>query len=363
MKDYYKILGVPKNATPQEIKKAYRRLAKKYHPDIYKGDRKVAEEKFKEISEAYEVLSNKEKRAKYDRGGFDEVRQEWGPQGFDWSQFTHFRDIEDIFGGDFFSTFFGGRGFDFEDFGFSRRDEKGIDVRVELEITLEEAYEGGSKTIRVPMTRICKECDGSGLKPGSKLDTCKTCGGSGRVKTTQTRGRMKFVTATICPRCQGQGRLAKEVCQACNGIGHYKKDTKVTIKIRKGVETNHQIKIPSGGEISERGGKPGDMFIVLKIRPHPLFERRGDDLYTTAYISFLQAALGGEIDVRTIDGKTAKLKIPAGTQTNTSFRLRGKGMPKMNSNIYGNMYVKVIVKTPTKLTERQKRLLREALGK
>lgn len=236
-----------------------------------------------------------------------------------------------------------------------------MDVRVEMEITLEEAAIGGSKTIRVLMTRGCKECDSTGLKPGSKLETCGTCGGSGGVRMTQSRGNMRFVTASVCPRCKGQGKLAKDLCPSCGGSGHYKKPTKVTIKIRPGIDSGHQIKIPGGGEISKKGGKPGDMFVILNIRKHPLFERRGDDLYKTTYITFLQAALGGEIEVRTIDRKTAKVKIKPETQTNTSLRLRGKGMPRMNTDSYGDLYVKVIVKTPTGLSQQQKRMLKEAL--
>ena len=298
-------------------------------------------------------------------GGFDEVRQDWGAQGFDWSQFTHQRDIDDMFEGDFFSSFFSGRGFDLGDHGpFQHgRAAKGIDVRVEMEISLEEAARGGSKTIRVPMTRSCKECGSTGLKPGTKLEICKTCRGSGKVRMTQSRQNVKFVTASICPKCGGQGKFSKDLCQSCGGSGHYKKDTKISIKIRPGVDTGQQIKIPGGGEISRKGSKPGDMFIFLNIRQHPLFERKGDDLYSTTYITFLEAVLGGEIDVRTIDGKNAKVKVKPETQTNTSLRLRGKGMPRINTNSFGDMYVKIIVKTPTGLNELQKTLLKEAFGK
>ena len=296
-------------------------------------------------------------------GGFDEVRQEWGAQGFDWSQFTHQNDINDIFEGDFFSTFFGGRGFDLRDRGSfqQQRDSRGVDVRVELEITLEGAAKGGNKTIRVPLTQICKECGSTGVKAGSKLEICKTCGGSGRVRLAQTRRNMRYVTASVCPKCNGEGKSAKNKCPSCGGLGHNKKDTKVSIKIRPGVDSGHQIKIPGGGEISSRGGKPGDMFIVLNVRNHPLFERQGDDLHTTTYITFLQAALGGDLEVRTIDRKTAKVKIKPGTQTHSSLRLRGKGMPRINTKTHGDLYVKVIIKTPTNLNELQKKLLTEAL--
>ena len=371
--DYYEILGVSRDATEQEIKKAYRKLAKQYHPDTYKGDKKEAEEKFKEISEAYEVLIDKEKRAKYDQIGHRVVDETFGPEGFDWSHFTHYRDVEDIFGSAIFDSFFGSaaspgfasRGGIFDVLFGTRegiqRPIRGADVRLSLDITLEDAALGAEKTIEVPMSRTCKTCGGSGTRSG-KSSACPSCKGTGQMRNVQTKGGTRVITATVCPHCKGTGRATYDLCSVCGGAGTESKRTKILLKIKKGAYTGYEIKIPEAGRPPEPGigGKPGDLRVVLNILPHPTFERQGDDLYMRTQISFVQAALGGEVVVTTIDGKHVKVKIPAETQTNTKFRLRGLGMPQLNDG-RGDMYVEVLVQTPENLTERQKELLREAL--
>lgn len=374
-KNYYEILGVSKDATEKEIKKAYRRLAKQYHPDIYKGDKKEAEEKFKAISEAYEVLIDKDKRAKYDQIGERVVDETFGPGGFDWTHFTHYRDVEDIFGSAIFETFFGSaaspgfssRGGVFDTlFGAREGIEKpvrGADVRLRLDITLEDAARGVEKRIEVPMTRVCKACGGTGSRSG-KSSVCPTCKGAGQVRTVQTRrGGARIMQTAVCPQCRGTGRATVDLCSVCGGRGRVSKRTKIGLKIKRGVPTGYEIRIPKAGRPPESviGGEPGDMYVVINVLPHRIFERRGDDLYMTAPISFAQAALGGEETVTTIESKQVKVKIPAETQTNTKFRLKGLGMPRLDGG-NGDLFIKAIVQTPRNLTKKQKERLRETLG-
>ena len=373
-KKYYEILSVSKDATEKEIKKAYRRLAKQYHPDIYKGDKKEAEEKFKEISEAYEVLVDKDKRAKYDQVGERVVDETFGPGGFKWTDFSHYRDVEDIFGGAIFEQFFGSaaspgfssRGGIFDTlFGAREGIEKpvrGADVRLRLDITLEEAARGVEKRIEVPMTRVCKACGGTGSRSG-KSSVCPTCRGAGQVRTVQTRGGARIMQTAVCPQCHGTGRATADLCSVCGGRGRVPKRTKIGLKIKRGVPTGYEIKIPKAGRPSESviGGEPGDMHVVINVLPHRIFERRGDDLFMTAPISFAQAALGGEETVTTIEGKQVKVTIPAETQTNTKFRLKGLGMPRLDGG-NGDLFIEAVVQTPRNLTQQQKERLREALG-
>ncbi|NQE06763.1 Chaperone protein DnaJ [ANME-1 cluster archaeon GoMg1] len=374
-KDYYEILGVSRDAKEKDIKKAYRRLAKQYHPDTYKGDKKEAEEKFKEISEAYEVLVDKDKRAKYDQIGSRVADEAFGPEGFNWSHFTHSQDVEDIFGNAIFDSFFrsaaspgfAGSGGIFDTLfgtreGIQRPVVRGVNVRLNLDITLEGAALGAEKTIEVPMSRTCKACGGSGTRSG-KSGACPYCKGTGQIRNVQNRGGTRVITAAVCPQCRGTGRATYDLCNVCGGTGTVSKRTKILLKIKKGAYTGYEIKIPKAGRAPESriGGEPGDLYVVLNVLPHPIFERRGDDLYMKTPVSFAQAALGGEVVVTTIDKKRVKVKIPSETQTNTQFRLHRLGMPRIDGGGRGDVYVEAVVQTPKNLTERQKELLRDAL--
>ena len=372
-KDYYEILGINRKADEKEIKKAYRKLAKQYHPDIYKGDKKEAEEKFKEISEAYEVLIDKDKRAKYDQIGHRVADETFGSEGFNWNNFTHYRDVEDIFGNAIFDSFFGStsssgfasRGGIF-DILYRKREGlektvRGSDVSLSLNITLEDAAIGAEKTIKAPMARICNACKGLRTRSG-KSSECSYCGGTGQIRNVQKRGNAHVITARICPQCEGIREAIIDLCNVCGGTGNIQKQTKILVKIKKGVDSGYKIKIPNAGETSKSAisGEPGDLYIVLNILPHPIFERRGNDLYMNAPINFVKAALGGELMIRSIDGKDVEVKVPTGTQTHTQLCLRGLGMPRLNDSTRGNLFVKVVLQTPKNLTKRQKELLQEA---
>ncbi|MEM3400025.1 MAG: molecular chaperone DnaJ [Candidatus Micrarchaeia archaeon] len=351
-RDYYEILGVDRNATLDEIKKAYRELALKYHPDRNKSPE--AEEKFKEISRAYAVLSDPEKRREYDR---------FGRAGFD-SRYTTediFRnvDFEDIFrdfgfgGFDPFRYFFGDF---FSDMG--RDYERGRDIAYDLEITLEEAAQGVEKTIEIFRSDVCGGCGGSGAKGGER-ERCQKCGGSGKIKHERRIGFGSFITVTTCNACGGRGTVAREKCENCKGAGFVKKSERIKVRIPAGIEDGARLKIAGKGEYGRDGY--GNLYVVVHIKEHKIFERDGDDIYVEKKITFGQAALGDEIEVPTLDGK-AKLKIPPGTQTHTLFRLAGKGMPRLNGRGRGDELVRVIVETPRNLTEEQKELLRKFEG-
>ena len=373
-KDYYEILSIKRKADEKEIKKAYRRLAKQYHPDMYKGDKKEAEEKFKEISEADEVLIDKDKRAKNDQFGRRVANEAFGAEGFNWNNFTHYRDVEDIFGNAIFDSFFGStsssgfasRGGIFDILYRNRegleKTVRGNDVNLSLNISLEDAAIGVEKKIKVPMARICNACKGLRTRSGRSSE-CPHCGGTGQVRNVQKRGGSHIITAKICPQCEGTGESIHDLCHVCRGTGNIQKQTKILIKIKKGVGSGYKIKIPNAGEPSKSAinGEPGDLYIVLNVLQHPLFERRRDDLYMKAPVSFIKAILGGELMIKSIDGKNVTVKIPAETQTNTQLCLRGLGMPRLNDSGRGNLYLRVVVQTPKNLTERQKELLQEAL--
>ncbi|BAW31985.1 MAG TPA: molecular chaperone DnaJ [Methanothermobacter sp.] len=347
-KDYYEILGVDKNASKKEIKRAYRRLARKYHPDV--SEDPDAAEKFKEISEAYAVLSDDEKRRRYDQFGHA------GMEGF--TQEDIFRNInfEDIFKDldfDFGSIF--------DIFGFGRRrtgPQRGADINYQLEITLEDAYKGLETDIKVPHTKKCPVCNGSRAEPGSDTRTCPTCNGSGHVRQVQRTLLGQIMNITTCPDCNGEGKLIEKPCSNCNGTGIVKKTSTIHIRVPPGVENGSRLRIPEEGEMGPRGGPPGDLYVTVKIKPHKLFERKGANLYFEKPISFVQAALGDIVEIPTME-KPVKLKIPPGTQTGTTFRIKGHGMPHINWKGRGNLYVKVRIVTPQKLNKRQKELLRE----
>lgn len=351
-KDYYEILGVNKNASDDEIKKAYRKLARQYHPDV-NPNKKEAEEKFKEISEAYAVLSDKDKRRRYDQFGHAGMRD----IGFDFDTIWRTRDFGDIFGdfGDIFDTFFG------DVFGrrtTRRRETRGEDLRYDIEITLEEAFLGIEKEIEIEKEEICSTCKGSGGKPGTKPSTCSFCGGSGEIRKSQRTVFGEFVNVTTCYHCRGRGEVITHNCLDCNGRGKSVRVKKLSVKIPPGVDTGTRIRLAGEGEAGEYGGSPGDLYVFVYVKEHKIFQRDGQNIYCEIPISFIQATLGDKIEVPTLNGNI-ELKIPAGTQPGTTFRIKGKGIPSLRGYSNGDQYVKIKVLIPTKLNEKQKELLRE----
>jgi molecular chaperone DnaJ len=344
-RDYYEVLGVEKGASKDEIKKAYRKLSKKYHPDINKEA--DANEKFKEISEAYEVLSDEQKRAQYDRFGHTDPNQGFGGGGDFGGGFGGFEDI--------FNTFFGGG-------GGRRRDPNapraGADLQYTMSVTFEEAVFGKETDIEIPKEEECDTCHGSGAKPGTKPETCKHCQGTGQLNVEQNTPFGRIVNRRVCHHCHGTGKFIKEKCNTCGGNGKVQKRRKIHVKIPAGIDEGQQLRVSGQGEPGVNGGPPGDLYVVFHVRPHEFFERDGDDIYCEMPITFVQSALGDEIEVPTLHGKV-KLKVPAGTQTGTKFRLRGKGVPNVRGYGTGDQHIRVKVVTPTKLTDKQKELLRE----
>lgn len=352
-KDYYKILGVEKSATKEEIKKAYKKLAKKYHPDLNKEPN--AGEKFKEINEAASILADDEKRSTYDQFGTTAEGFQ-GNSGFDFSNMgEHNFDFDSIF-----NSFFEGSNFG-DIFGQrrgKRRYSNGADLRYDLEITLEEAAEGTTKTIQIPHTVKCNECKGTGARSEDDIVSCSECNGSGFVRRTARTPFGMFSTQSACPKCRGQGAVIKAACPKCHGEGSIQKTTKLEIKIPAGSETGTNLRIKGAGEAGERSAEPGDLYLIIHVREHELFERHGNDIYIEAPITFAHAALGGKIEVPTLKGK-AELVIPAGTQTGTVFKMKGKGIPSLHGYGTGSQLVKVIIQTPKSLSSKQKELLKE----
>ena len=342
MKDYYEILGVERTVTEAELKKAYRRLAMKYHPDRNPGD-KVAEERFKEVKEAYEVLSDPQKRAAYDQFGHAGVQG--GPAGGGPGPGAGFSDIfEDIFG-DIFGTG-GARG--------GQRAHRGSDLQYNLQITLEEAVFGTEVEIRVPALVTCDACGGSGVEGGGEPQTCPTCHGIGQVRMQQGF----FSVQQTCPHCRGRGRIVTNPCHKCHGEGRVERRRTLKVKIPPGVDTGDRIRLSGEGEAGANGGPAGDLYVFIQVKPHEIFTREGANLLCEVPISFPTAALGGELEVPTLDGKVM-LKIPAGTQTGKLFRLRGKGVRPARGGPEGDLICRVVVETPVNLTRRQKELLEE----
>jgi len=342
-RDFYEVLGVERGVSEAELKKAYRRLAMKHHPDRNPDD-KASEEKFKEANEAYEVLSDAAKRSAYDQYGHAGVDPQMGggggPGGANFS---------DIFG-DVFSDFFGGGGR-----GGSRGGaQRGSDLRYTLELDLEEAVRGTTVTIRVPTLVNCKPCDGSGAKKGTNPVTCTTCGGIGQVRMQQGF----FSVQQTCPRCHGSGKMITDPCGSCHGQGRVEEHKTLSVKVPAGVDTGDRIRLTGEGEAGAMGGPAGDLYVVVNVREHAIFQRDGKHLYCEVPISFADAALGGELEVPTLDGRV-KLKIPEGTQTGKMFRLRGKGVAPVRGGGAGDLMCKVAVETPVKLDKRQRELLDE----
>jgi len=350
-RDYYEVLGVDRNASQDEIKKAFRKLARKYHPDMNKED-PSAEEKFKEINEAYEVLSAPEKRRRYDQFGHAAEGPAGGPGGAGGWDFGDFGTSFDSI----FDMFFGGG------FGGARAPrtgpERGADLRYDLEISLEEAASGLDRDIEVVRLDTCSSCGGTGAKPGTSPVTCPVCGGRGQTTQVRTTAFGRFTSITTCPRCGGEGRVIESPCQTCQGRGRVRKRKKIRVRIPAGVDSGMRVRVAGEGEAGTRGGPPGDLFVFITVRPHEIFERRGNDIFCEVPISVWQAALGDEIEVPALGGR-ASVQVPEGTQTGTAFRLRGKGIPDVHGGPRGDQYVRVKVVTPTRLTDREKELIRE----
>ncbi|WP_262692416.1 molecular chaperone DnaJ [Kordiimonas aestuarii] len=349
--DYYELLGVAKDADAATLKKAFRKQAMQYHPDKNPGDA-AAEQKFKDIGEAYDVLKDPEKRAAYDRYGHAAFEHGMGGGGRGGHGGAGF-DFSDVFE-EFFGDFMGGGG------GRRRRGGaqgggRGNDLRFNMEISLEDAYRGKEDKIRVPTSVGCDPCGGSGAEPGSQPEVCSTCGGAGKVRASQGF----FMVERTCPTCHGNGSVITNPCKSCGGAGRVRKEKTLQVKIPQGVEEGTRIRLAGEGEAGTRGAPPGDLYIFLSIKPHPLFKRDGDMLYCQVPIPMATATLGGDIEVPTIEGKRARIKVPQGTQSGRQFRLRGKGMPELNGGFTGDMIIETLVETPMNLTKRQRELMEE----
>jgi len=345
-RDYYEVLGVARDASQDDIKKAYRKLARKYHPDANKDDPKAAD-KFKEIAEAAAVLGDPERRAQYDRFGHA------GPEGQGFNFEDIFRGGFGGFGGfgDIFEMFFGG--------GQSRYGpQRGQDLRYDLRLTFREAVFGIEREIKIPRTETCERCDGTGAAPGTHPETCPLCRGRGQVSITQQTPFGRFVQTRPCERCRGAGRIVATPCPECRGAGQVRKMRSLKVKVPAGVDDDFRLRLVGEGEAGVRGGPPGDLYVYISVEPDGFFEREGHQIHCELPISFVQAALGDEVEVPTLDGPTT-IRIPEGTQTGTTFRLRNRGVPHLNGGGRGDQMVRVRVITPTKLNEKQKDILRE----
>ena len=359
-RDYYEVLGVSKGASDDEIKKAYRKLAKKYHPDMNPGD-KEAEAKFKEVNEAYSILSDSEKRARYDQFGHAGVDPNFGAGG----GFGGF-DMGDIDLGDIFGSFFGGGFGGFGGSTSSRRNgpQKGESLRASLTISFEEAAFGCEKEINLNRTEECEACHGSGAEPGTTAETCPDCRGTGVVRVQQRTGGFAFSSTAPCSRCRGTGKIIHTPCKACGGSGSVKKTKRVTVSIPAGIDDGQAISLRGQGNAGKNGGPAGDLIVAVHVKPHPQFHRDGTTVLYEQPVTFYQAVMGAELEIPTIDGKV-KYNLPAGTQTGTTFRLRGKGIPELRGRGRGDQYVTVRVQVPTSLNGEQKEALRafaEAMG-
>ena len=361
-KNYYEVLGINKNASADEIKKAYRNMALKYHPDRVTPDKKKeAEERFKEVSEAYEVLIDPKKRSNYDQFGPEGVEGAFKQGGFTWQDFHHFDDVKDIFGEFDLSDLFRNFGFETDSFGGgsgggARRGgpRRGSDLEYQIEINFEDAAFGAEKTISIPRNETCEECGGTGAKPGSKQERCPVCGGHGRISSS---GGFFNVVRT-CDRCGGEGVIIKTPCQSCNGRGRVRTKRNIKVKIPAGIDSGSRLRVHGEGEAGEKGGRRGDLYLEIHVKHHEIFERHDADIYCEVPINFVTAVFGGEVEVPTLEGKI-HMKVPSGTQSGRVFRLRSKGIAHLHDYGRGDQLVKVQVEVPTDLTQEQKKALKE----
>lgn len=362
-RDYYEVLGVDKNATDEELKKAFRKLAKKYHPDANPDNREESEQKFKEVNEAYEILSDKQKRQMYDQFGFD------GPQGFGGGQggyysygsgfdgfggFSDFGDFGDL--GDIFSSFFGGGSSRSRSSNGSR---KGADLKINLDITFEEAYSGIEKEISINRNVRCSSCNGSGAKKGTVAEKCSVCNGTGKIKQIVTTPFGQMATQKICSHCGGEGKVIKEPCPECRGKGIVKKTIKIKVKIPEGIDEGQTIVLKGEGEAGSNGGPNGDLYIVIHIKRHNIYSRKAEHVLCDIPITFTGAALGTDLEIPMVDGTKETYRIPEGTQTGTKFTIKNRGFKNVNGNWRGDFVFTVIVQTPKRLTKEQRQLFTE----
>ncbi len=350
-RDYYEVLGVTKGATDEELKKAYRKLARQYHPDVNKDNPKEAEAKFKEINEAYGVLSDPQKRAAYDQFGHAASDPNFGAGGGGFNGDFGFEGF-----GDIFDMFFGGGG----NSGGRRKNgpQRGNDLRYDMEISFEEAAFGKDATVDVPRTEVCPTCKGNCAKPGTPIKTCPACNGSGQVQVTQSTAFGRFVNVRTCDKCQGAGKTIETPCPECSGTGRVRKTRKIDVKIPGGVESGSRLRISGEGEAGTRGGQSGDLYIYIYVKPHTKFERQGNDVVSEIKISMTQATLGTTVLVDTLDGKV-ELRIPEGTQHGTSFRMRGHGITSLRGHGRGDHHVRVKVTIPSRINSEQRELLQK----
>ncbi|MGP8074793.1 MAG: J domain-containing protein [Thermoplasmata archaeon] len=360
-RDYYEVLGIPKAAGADEVKSAYRRLARQHHPDVSKESKKIAEEKFKEISEAYEVLADAEKRRRYDQMGFSGVESDFGPGGFTWQNFTHVGDLEDLLGASpIFRQFFGDLGGQFGT-GSRRVESRGRDVELTVRLPITAAVTGAHPTVDVPRSTPCTDCRGTGAKYGTAIETCSECGGQGQVRRVQNRGFTQLISIGECPRCHGTGRRILEPCPACGGRGELRSNVRIELNVPPGIEDGAILRVPGHGMGGRPGARSGDLYVQVSLESSPNVRREGLDAYSDATVPLATALLGGEITIPTIEAHTA-LKVPAGTQPETQFRLRGKGFPRLSGGGRGDLIVTLHVEIPRSLSSRERDLVREAFG-
>ena len=358
-RDYYEVLGIERGATADQIKQAFRRLAMKHHPDRNPSNKKEAEERFKEISEAYEVLSDSQKRAAYDQYGHSGVEGAFRHGNFSWEDFTHFEDVSDLFGGleDLLSTFglgdlFGGRVRGRR--GAHRAGVAGADLEVPLEVDLNDVLTGKEQRLTIRRREVCEECRGEGSRGGTQRLTCPDCQGQGQVRYSQGF----FTMATTCGRCRGEGKIVKEACPSCRGEGRRAAERNLTVKVPPGVETGMRLRVTGEGEAGVRGGGRGDLYVLIQVKPHTFFHREGNHLFCEVPVDMIQATLGTELKVPTLNG-TVTMKVPPGTQPGELFRLRGKGLPSLSGGERGDQLVRLTVEIPKRVTPAQRRLLEE----